>query len=80
MKLTEYGMIPSEPPWIVEIDGIKFAAPEIVLLLLKAVSEERDELKEGNAKLKQEIADMRDWLCMTNGARECPQEADDETE
>ena len=37
-------MIPNEPPWIVEIDGIQFAAPEAVLLLLKAVSEERDSL------------------------------------
>ena len=37
-------MIPNESPWIVEIDGIQFAAPEAVLLLLKAVSEERDSL------------------------------------
>ncbi len=36
----------SDPPWVVEIDGIKFATPEAVVLLLKAVSEERDELRE----------------------------------
>ena len=41
----------SEPPWVVEIDGIKFATPEAVVLLLKAVSEERDTLE---AKLKAE--------------------------
>ena len=36
----------NDPPWVVEIDGIKFATPEAVVLLLKAVSEERDELRE----------------------------------
>ena len=36
----------NDPPWVVEIDGIKFATPEAVVLLLKSVSEERDELRE----------------------------------
>ena len=36
----------NDPPWVVEIDGIKFATPEAVVLLLKSVSEERDELQE----------------------------------
>jgi len=36
-------MIPKEPPYIVEIDSTKFAVPEQVALLLKAVSEERDQ-------------------------------------
>ena len=45
-------MIPSEPPWIVEIDGTQFAAPESVLLLLKAVSEERDKLKKKNSQAR----------------------------
>ena len=44
-------MIPSEPPWTVEIDGISFATPESVLMLLKAVSEERDELESENDAL-----------------------------
>ena len=33
-----------EPPFVVEIEGTKFAVPEAVALLLKAVSEERDSL------------------------------------
>ena len=36
--------IPNEAPWVVEIEDIKFAVPEAVCLLLKAVSEERDSL------------------------------------
>ena len=47
-------MIPSEAPRIVEIDGTKFAAPEAVLLLLKAVSEERDQLEAENEALRVE--------------------------
>jgi len=39
-------IIPNEPPWIVEIDGVSYATPEAVVLLLKAVSEERDALEE----------------------------------
>ena len=42
----------NDPPWVVEIDGIKFATPEAVVLLLQAVSEERDELREA----------LRGWL------------------
>lgn len=42
----------NEPPWVVEIDGIKFATPEAVVILLKAVSEERDDLE----------AKIRDWM------------------
>jgi hypothetical protein len=40
------GTIPSEPPWVVEIEGVKFVTPELVCLLLQEVSEERDQLKE----------------------------------
>jgi len=53
-------MIPNEPPWIVEIDGTQFAAPESVLLLLKAVSEERDELEEENEVLWDALTKIRD--------------------
>ena len=42
----------SDPPWVVEIDGIKFATPEAVVLLLKAVSEERDALREALERLQ----------------------------
>ena len=35
----------NDPPWVVEIDGIKFATPEAVVILLQSVSEERDELR-----------------------------------
>ena len=44
-------MIPNEPPWIVEIDGVQFATPETVLLLLKAVIEVRDQLEAENEAL-----------------------------
>ena len=36
----------TDPPWVVEIDGIKIATQAAVVLLLKAVSEERDALRE----------------------------------
>lgn len=36
----------NDPPWVVDIDGIKFATPEAVVILLEAVSEERDALQE----------------------------------
>ena len=59
-------MIPNEPPWIVDIDGIQFATPESVLMLLKAVSEERDELEVNETRLlavaraaKNAVEDMR---------------------
>ena len=48
--MTEH-TIPNEAPWVVEIDGIKFAAPEAVVLLLKAVSEERDALEKATDAL-----------------------------
>ena len=57
-------MIPSEPPWIIEIDGIQFAAPEAVLLLLKAVSEERDQLEGENEVLKTELRGERERLLL----------------
>ena len=45
-EIMEYDSeIPAEAPAIVEIEGIKFAVPEPVMYLLKAVSEERDELQ-----------------------------------
>ena len=53
-------MIPNEPPGIIEIEGIKFATPEPVAFLLKAVSEERDDLNAENEKLIAEVAGMRD--------------------
>jgi hypothetical protein len=53
--MTEH-IIPNEPPWVVEIDGIKFATPEAVVLLLKAVSEERDTLEKATEALSPEDA------------------------
>ena len=38
--------IPTDPPWVVEIDGVKFATPSAVVELLKVVSEERDSLEQ----------------------------------
>ena len=51
--MTEH-TIPNEPPWIVEIDGVSYATPEAVVLLLKAVSEERDTLKNAADRLSAE--------------------------
>ena len=50
----------SDPPWVVEIDGIKFATPEAVVLLLKAVSEERDELEARVQRLTEAIQKVLD--------------------
>lgn len=36
----------NDPPCVVEIDGVKFATPEAVVILLQSVSEERDALRE----------------------------------
>ena len=54
--MTTEHIIPNEPPWIVEIDGISYATPEAVVLLLKAVSEERDTLERATEKLSTEWA------------------------
>lgn len=45
----------NEPPWVVEIDGLKFATPEAVVILLKAVSEERDDLEAKVAELREAL-------------------------
>ena len=47
--------IQNEPPWIVEIEGVKFATPELVCLLLQDVSEERDQLEEEKEALRAAI-------------------------
>ena len=71
-------MIPNEPPWIVEIDGVQFAAPEAVLLLLKAVSEERDKLEAENEALKRDFTGVhqisQDVIRLAEEIRKtCPQ-------
>lgn len=43
----------NDPPWVVEIDGIKFATPEAVVILLQSVSEERDALEAQAARLRE---------------------------
>ena len=60
--------IPEDAPCIVEIEGIKFAVPEPVMYLLKAVSEERDELEAENAALKREIVWHKGELEWLQGA------------
>ena len=43
--MGDKAVIQQEPPWVVEIEGVKFATPELVCLLLQDVSEERDQLE-----------------------------------
>ena len=50
--MTDQVVIQKEPPWVVEIKGMKFVTSELVCLLLQDVSEERDQLKAENEKLK----------------------------
>ena len=45
----------NDPPWVVEIDGVKFATPEAVVILLQSVSEERDELREAGRRVAEEL-------------------------
>ena len=51
--MSEQFVIQTEPPWVVEIEGVKVATPELVCLLLQDVSEERDQLKEELRQLKE---------------------------
>jgi hypothetical protein len=53
--MDEEFVIQNEPPWIVEIEGEKFATPELVCLLLQDVSEERDQLKAEKKTLRKGI-------------------------
>ena len=48
-------VIQNEPPWVVEIEGIKFVTPEMVCLLLQDVSEERDQLEAEKKVLRKGI-------------------------
>ena len=50
--MTDQVVIQKEPPWVVEIEGVKLATPELVCLLLQDVSEERDQLKTENERLR----------------------------
>ena len=52
----------NDPPWVVEIDGIKFATPEAVVILLQSVSEERDELEAELRQANIAIEEYQDWL------------------
>ena len=52
--MNDQVIIQKEPPWIVEIEGVRFAVPELVCLLLQDVSEERDLLKAENKRLRGE--------------------------
>ena len=53
--MDEEFVIQNEPPWVVEIEGVKFVAPEMVCLLLQDVSEERDQLETENERLREAI-------------------------
>jgi hypothetical protein len=59
----------NDPPWVVEIDGIKFATPEAVVILLQAVSEERDAFEEALAAIVgytyQEVDQTELWVHRT---------------
>ena len=52
----------NDPPWVVEIDGIKFTTSEAVFLLLKAVSEERDALEAQLEQANIAVEEYQDWL------------------
>ncbi len=52
----------NDPPWVVEIDGIKFTTSEAVFLLLKAVSEERDALEAELEQANIAVEEYQDWL------------------
>ena len=53
--MNEEVIIQKEPPWVVEIEGVKFVTPELVCLLLQDVSEERDEFEVENKALREAI-------------------------
>ena len=48
----------NDPPWVVEIDGIKFATPEAVVILLQSVSEERDALEAQVVALRKALSPL----------------------
>ena len=57
----------NDPPWVVEIDGVKFATPEAVVILLQSVSEERDALEAvvGAARYAKRFADGESGVYLT---------------
>jgi hypothetical protein len=68
--MSEQVVIQNEPPWVVEIEGVKFATPELVCLLLQDVSEERDQLEAELVEYKAEIERRDDALALKEGSDE----------